>query len=145
METSGGVRKLRHRGLELIGWIFTFTAAAYNLVRIRNLSTSVAGANAQGVVCLKATGKGKRRREKDSKVRKVLPCVATTTMWVYFSALTNNQNYSKEASIQTLVFPQPAKASEPSRRTGCPPDRGVIDHGDAASLAGTAPLLLGGA
>jgi transposase len=46
MKTIGGLRKLRHRGLELVGWVFTFTAAAYNLVRIRNLTTSVAGANA---------------------------------------------------------------------------------------------------
>ena len=43
MKTVGGMRKLRHRGLELVGWIFTFTAAAYNLVRIRNLMTAVAG------------------------------------------------------------------------------------------------------
>jgi hypothetical protein len=46
MKTVGGLRKLRHRGLELVGCMFTFTAAAYNLVRIRNLSKSVAGANA---------------------------------------------------------------------------------------------------
>jgi transposase len=46
MKTTGGLRKLRHRGLELVGWMFTFTAAAYNLVRIRNLSTSVARAKA---------------------------------------------------------------------------------------------------
>jgi len=46
MKTIGGLRKLRHRGLELVGWIFTFTAAAYNLVRIRNLTKPVAGANA---------------------------------------------------------------------------------------------------
>jgi transposase len=46
MKTIGGMRKLRHRGLELVGWMFTYAAAAYNLVRIRNLSTSVAGANA---------------------------------------------------------------------------------------------------
>jgi transposase len=45
MKTVGGLRKLRHRGLELVGWMFTFTAAAYNLVRIRNLSVSVAGGN----------------------------------------------------------------------------------------------------
>ena len=37
MKTIGLMRKLRHRGLERVGWIFTFTAAAYNLVRIRNL------------------------------------------------------------------------------------------------------------
>jgi transposase len=44
MKTVGGMRKLRHRGLPLVGWMFTFAAAAYNLVRIRNLSTAVAGA-----------------------------------------------------------------------------------------------------
>ena len=37
MKTVGLLRKLRHRGLERVGWIFTFTAAAFNLVRIRNL------------------------------------------------------------------------------------------------------------
>jgi transposase len=37
MKTVGLLRKLRHRGLEQVDWVFTFTAAAYNLVRIRNL------------------------------------------------------------------------------------------------------------
>ena len=37
MKCVGLLRKLRHRGLERVGWMFTFTAAAYNLVRIRNL------------------------------------------------------------------------------------------------------------
>jgi hypothetical protein len=46
MKTVGGMRKLRHGGLELVSWMFTFVAAAYNLVRIRNLSTGVAAANA---------------------------------------------------------------------------------------------------
>jgi IS5 family transposase len=41
MKSIGLLRKLRHRGLERVGWIFTFTAAAYNLVRIRNLMRSV--------------------------------------------------------------------------------------------------------
>jgi transposase len=45
MKTVGGMRKLRHRGLELVGWMFTFAAAAYNLVRIRNLATAVAEGN----------------------------------------------------------------------------------------------------
>jgi hypothetical protein len=31
------LRKLRDRGLERVGWMFTFTAAAYNLVRMLNL------------------------------------------------------------------------------------------------------------
>jgi transposase len=46
MKTVGGMRKLRHRGLHLVGWMFTFAAAAYNLVRIRNLATAIAGAKA---------------------------------------------------------------------------------------------------
>jgi transposase len=41
MKTVGGMKKLRHRGLELVTWMFTFAAAAYNLVRIRNLSTAI--------------------------------------------------------------------------------------------------------
>src|SRR5213080_3143992 len=45
MKTVGGMRKLRHRGLKLVDWMFTLTAATYNLVRMRNLSTAVAGAN----------------------------------------------------------------------------------------------------
>jgi transposase len=41
MKTVGTLRKTRHRGLELVRWVFTFTAAAYNLVRMRNLMASV--------------------------------------------------------------------------------------------------------
>jgi len=36
-KTIGGLRKLHHRGREKVGWIFTFTNAAYNLVRMRRL------------------------------------------------------------------------------------------------------------
>jgi transposase len=45
MKTVGGMRKLRHRGLELVSWMFTFAAAAYNLVRIRNLSNAFEAAS----------------------------------------------------------------------------------------------------
>lgn len=46
MKTVGGMRKLRHRGLELVSWMFTMTAAAFNLVRIRNLkAVAVGGGN----------------------------------------------------------------------------------------------------
>jgi transposase len=41
MKTVGLLRKLRHRGQEKVGWVFTFTAAIYNLVRIRNLATAI--------------------------------------------------------------------------------------------------------
>ena len=37
MKTVGLMRKTRHRGKRKVGWTFTFTAAAYNLVRMRNL------------------------------------------------------------------------------------------------------------
>jgi len=37
MKTVGGLRKLRHRGGPLVTWVFTFTAAAYNIVRLRRL------------------------------------------------------------------------------------------------------------
>src|ERR1700694_3968010 len=46
MKTVGGMRKLRHRGLHLVGWMFTFAAAGYHLVRMRNLATASAGGNA---------------------------------------------------------------------------------------------------
>jgi transposase len=42
MKTVGGLRKLRHRGGALVEWIFTFTAAAYNIVRLRRLLPAVA-------------------------------------------------------------------------------------------------------
>ena len=41
MKTVGGLRKLRHRGGELVDWTVTFTAATYNLVRLRTLLTRV--------------------------------------------------------------------------------------------------------
>jgi len=37
LKTIGGLRKTRHRGADRVGWVFTFAAAAYNLVRMRNL------------------------------------------------------------------------------------------------------------
>jgi transposase len=37
LKTVGLLRKTRHRGVRLVGWIFKFATAAYNLVRIRNL------------------------------------------------------------------------------------------------------------
>jgi transposase len=38
LKTVGMFRKTRHRGLRRVGWMFTFATAAYNLVRVRNLS-----------------------------------------------------------------------------------------------------------
>ena len=36
-KTIGCLRKLQHRGHAKVAWIFSFTNAAYNLVRIRTL------------------------------------------------------------------------------------------------------------
>jgi transposase len=36
------LRKLKHRGLHKVGWIFSFAAAAYNLVRMRKLLSGAA-------------------------------------------------------------------------------------------------------
>ena len=37
LKTVAGLRKTRHRGIARVGWTFTSAAAAYNLVRMRNL------------------------------------------------------------------------------------------------------------
>ena len=37
LKTIGLMRKTRHKGLKRGGWMFTFTNAAYNLIRIRNI------------------------------------------------------------------------------------------------------------
>ena len=45
LKTVAMLRKTRHRGVLKVGWVFTFAAAAYNLVRMRNLlSTPVRSA-----------------------------------------------------------------------------------------------------
>src|ERR1700704_6757117 len=42
LKTVGGMRKLRHRGVERVEWMFIFGLAAYNLVRMRNLAPAQA-------------------------------------------------------------------------------------------------------
>ena len=42
MKTVGLLRKLHHRGNPLVNWVFTFHAAAYNLVRLRTLLARLA-------------------------------------------------------------------------------------------------------
>jgi transposase len=44
LKTIALMRQVRHRGIEKVGWIFTFAAAAYNLVRMRNLLARPVGA-----------------------------------------------------------------------------------------------------
>jgi transposase len=42
LKTIALLRKVRHRGGEKVDWMFTFACAAYNLVRLRNLSLQAA-------------------------------------------------------------------------------------------------------
>jgi transposase len=44
LKTIALVRKVRHRGVCKVDWIFTFACAAYNLVRIRNLAVEASAA-----------------------------------------------------------------------------------------------------
>jgi transposase len=37
IKTTAGLRQTKHRGRERVGWMFTFAAAAYNLIRVRNI------------------------------------------------------------------------------------------------------------
>jgi transposase len=39
MKTVAGLRKTKYRGLDKVGWTFTFAAAAYNLIRLPKLMT----------------------------------------------------------------------------------------------------------
>jgi transposase len=43
MKTVGLMRKTRYRGVAKVDWIFTFTAAVYNVMRMRNLVTAASG------------------------------------------------------------------------------------------------------
>jgi transposase len=40
LKTIALMRKVRHRGIFKVGWVFAFAAAAYNLVRMRNLQVA---------------------------------------------------------------------------------------------------------
>jgi hypothetical protein len=46
------MRKLRHRGVCKVHWIFTLAFAAYNLVRMRNLAAAVPAVQLKADVCL---------------------------------------------------------------------------------------------
>ena len=38
LKTIALLRKVRHRGVFKVGWVFTFATATYNFVRLRNLT-----------------------------------------------------------------------------------------------------------
>ena len=41
MKTVGLMRKTKYRGTARVDWMFTFTATAFNLIRMRNLAPEV--------------------------------------------------------------------------------------------------------
>ena len=41
LKTIALLRKVRHRGIFKVDWMFAFACAAYNLVRMRNLAAAV--------------------------------------------------------------------------------------------------------
>ena len=43
LKTVGTLHKLKHRGRERVGWIFTLATAAYNMVRMRNIELQGVG------------------------------------------------------------------------------------------------------
>ena len=42
LKTIGFMRKTRYRRVRRVGWMFTLAAAAYNLIRLRNLTVAPA-------------------------------------------------------------------------------------------------------
>ena len=44
LKTVGMLRKTRHKGVRRVGWVFAFAASAYNLVRMRNLTSALSPA-----------------------------------------------------------------------------------------------------
>jgi transposase len=44
LKTVALLRQVRHRGHEKVGWMFTFAVAAYNLIRVRNLTAATEAA-----------------------------------------------------------------------------------------------------
>ena len=48
LKTIALMRRVRHRGVSKVHWIFTLACAAYNLVRMRNLAVAVSGDVSRG-------------------------------------------------------------------------------------------------
>jgi hypothetical protein len=46
-EDGGMLKKVKLRGMDKVGWLFTFTGAAYNLCRLRNLMARACPATAK--------------------------------------------------------------------------------------------------
>ena len=101
LKTIALIRKVRHRGIEKVGWIFTFAAAAYNLVRMRNLlARPVCAASARGEVCPRSAQAGKT-----SGRYRHLACVTAGQM----TPSTDSASFGLHIPFEIGVFPHPAR------------------------------------
>jgi len=66
LKTIALLRKVRHRGIFKVDWVFTFAFAAYNLVRMRNLSRAL----------VQPFNPAKSREARITEVRNKLPDIA---------------------------------------------------------------------
>src|SRR2546428_5537689 len=73
MKVIGMLKKVKLRGLEKVGWLFTFTGAAYNLCRLRNLQVQAVGG------CVGPERRGSRRRGGSHK-----PCLVPKRPFAFF-------------------------------------------------------------
>jgi hypothetical protein len=52
LKMVGMLRKTQHRGIFKVGWVFSFAATPYNLVRMRNLLSQAVHSAEVGGRCL---------------------------------------------------------------------------------------------
>jgi hypothetical protein len=62
LKTIALLRKFRHHGVSKVGWVFTFAAAAYNLVRMRNLAAQRLKSRPEYVRCVQKGSSGYQRK-----------------------------------------------------------------------------------
>ena len=94
------MRKLKHRGLEKVGWLFTFAAAAYNLVRIRNLVTS----NADGESLRSSVSARTDKAQKGSQAAERMAKSCATLTWVIIQRRLAHKINEKAAAISRTPF-----------------------------------------
>jgi hypothetical protein len=73
LKTIALLRKVRHRGVFKVGWIFTFAAAAYNLVRMRNLAGQAAWAEGTVFAGPKTESSDHQRMQPNTGCSQILP------------------------------------------------------------------------
>jgi len=69
----GGLRKLHQRGRDRVAWLFAFTSAAYNLVRIHPLGARMMGAMARDGSGHRNRGRSAITRDRPPRTRRPIP------------------------------------------------------------------------